>query len=67
MQPPPFQFLKTSCKGADPTPPINHPRQLDGYPRGTRPFSSFVPTCMLMNRYYTPVIVMNQSRTILYI
>ena len=66
MQPPP-QTLKTLCKGADPTPPISHPRQLDGYPRGTRPFSSFVPTCMLMNRYCTLVIVMNQSRTILYI
>ena len=66
MQPPP-QTLKTLCKGADPAPPTSHPRQLDDYPRGTRPFSSFVPTCMLMNRYYTPVIVMNQSRIILYV
>ena len=49
--PPPFLFRKTTGKGAEPTPPMDHPRQLDGCPGGAHPFSSFVPTFILMNRY----------------
>ena len=57
--------LSPFVEGAEPTPPLGHPRQLVGCPGGeVQPFPYFVSTCMLMNRYF--VMYLSQTNLVPY-